>query len=78
MVIRVDKSRKERWVTNEEYWGVVENPIPVSLFRVEFDREPSRITGTISRALLSSNRGKSGDEVRLLPNMAEDFGRTLF
>jgi hypothetical protein len=74
----VDKKREKRRVTDEEYWGVVENPIPVSLFRVEFNREPSRITGTISRAFFSSDGGKSGDEVRLLPNMAEDIGRALF
>lgn len=30
-------------ITKEEDGGIVKDPIPIALFRIEFEREPSRI-----------------------------------
>lgn len=56
-------------VSQEEDGRVVEDPVPIALIRVEFDREATRVTGAICRSLLSTNRGEACDTLRLLADI---------
>ena len=48
------------WISNEENGGVVANQIPVSIFSIEFDSKPARITSSVSTTRLSTCDNKNG------------------
>ena len=48
------------WIANEEYWGIVKDPVPVSFLSPEFDRKATRIARGIGRSVLSSD-GREAD-----------------
>lgn len=54
-LLGVDEEGEVGRVTDEEDGSVVVDPVPVAFLCVEFDGEAARITGSIGRALLSTN-----------------------
>lgn len=54
-LLGVDEEGEIGGITDEKDGGVVVNPVPVTLICIEFDGEAAGITGSVSRALLSTN-----------------------
>jgi len=70
-------NRKLAWISQEEDWCVVEDPIPVTLIGIELDREATRIPRAIGRTLLASNGGEACNTLRLLANFRQHINRRL-
>lgn len=77
-LLGVDEVWELLWVSDEEDWGVVSNQIPVSFFSVEFDSETSWISLGISRSLLTSDSGESGEDGGSLTNSVEELCLAVF
>ena len=58
-------------VAKEEDGGVVEDPVPVALLGIEFDREAARISGGVRRTLLAAHGREASNALGLLPNTRE-------
>jgi hypothetical protein len=70
-LLSVDEVRELGGVSDEEDGGVVENPVPVTLLGPELDGEASRVTGSVRRAGLSSDGGKSDRSANFGANAGE-------
>ncbi len=64
-------------VTEEEDGGIVEHPVPIAFFGVEFYREASWVSGGVWRTLLTTHSGKTSHTLGLLPNTIEHIHRSL-
>lgn len=53
-LLRVDKDREFGGVAEEEDWSIIEHPIPIAFFGIEFHGETSWISGRVWTALLTS------------------------
>ena len=49
-LLGVDERHEHKRVPNEEDRGIIANQIPVTLFCIELDGEPSRIANSVGRA----------------------------
>ena len=70
-LLSVDEVREFRWVAKEEDRRVVEDPIPVTLFRPEFNREASGVASRTSGPMI--NHGKLTEN-----RLSYSLGRTTF
>jgi hypothetical protein len=68
----MDEIRKLQRILNEEDGDVVSNDIPVALFRVKLDREPTDISHSICRAAAAQNCAESREERRTTGRVAEN------
>lgn len=64
------------WVTQEEYWCVVGNNIPVAILGAKFDRKASRIAGAVVGPGLSTNGREAHRNRAFLSLLREDVGRS--
>lgn len=76
-LLGVNKERKLGGIPEEEDGRIVEYPVPISVFGVEFERKSSRIPRAIWRTLLSTDRREACNALRLLADFAEHIGRAL-
>ena len=67
----MDEVRELGGVPDEEDGGVVEDPVPVTLLGPELDGKTSRVTGSVRRAGLSSDGGKSDGSANFGANAGE-------
>lgn len=66
--LSVDEEGELGWVSKEEDWGVVEDPIPVALFSVEFEGKPSRVSCSVRGSLLAADGREPTDKLGFLTN----------
>ena len=73
-LLGVDEVRELLGVPDEEDGRVVAGHVPVALLGVELDGEASGVSFRVSRALLASNSGESGEDGRPFAYGLERFG----
>lgn len=61
-LLRVDKVREFCWVSQEEDWSIVGDPVKVAFGCSELDREASRVTGRVGRSALTADGGESDSD----------------
>jgi hypothetical protein len=74
-LLGMDEMRELGGITDEEDWGVVEDPVPVSFVSTEFDSEASGITGGIGRSAFTTNRRESDSGLDLLARCVQELIR---
>lgn len=57
-LLGVNKMRELGGVSDEEDWGVVEHPVPVTVVGLQLDRKSTRVASSISRSNLASYGGE--------------------
>jgi hypothetical protein len=62
-------------IANEEVNDRGPHQVPIALLGEEFDRESTRVTGSIGRSFLSADGGKPNKNGCLFANVAEEVGR---
>lgn len=73
-LLSVDEVREFGRIADKEDGGIVANHVPVAFFGVEFDGETTRITGSISATLFTTNSGESSEDRSTLANVAQELG----
>ena len=70
-LLGVDEEWKLGWVAEEEDWGVVVDPVPVTFLCVELDGETAWVASGIWRSLLTTDGGKTCHGLSLLSDLVE-------
>lgn len=70
-LLGVDEEWELGWVAEEEDWGVVVDPIPVTFLSIELDGETAWVASGIWRSLLTTDSGEAGDGLGLLADLVE-------
>ena len=76
-LLGVDEDRELGRVTEEENWGIVEHPVPVTLVGVELQSKSTGVTSTVGRSLLTTDGGETSEHVRFLANAFEHVDGSL-
>ncbi len=71
-LLSVDKVREFGRVTDEENWGVIEDPIPVTFLSPEFDGETTRVTSGVGGSGFTTDGGEAGGNTDLLSDTLEE------
>jgi len=58
-LLGVNEMRELGGVSDEEDWGVVEHPVPVTVVGLQLDRKSTRVASSISRSNLTSYGGEA-------------------
>ena len=72
----MNESWELRWVSDEEDWGVVVDPVQVTLLGVELGGETSWVSVGVWGTLLTTNSGESGQGSGTLTDGVEHGGTT--
>lgn len=75
-LLGVDEVGELGRVTKEENRGVVVNKVQVTLLGVQLGGETTRVSGSISRARLTTDSGETGEGLGLLTDGVQEFGAT--
>lgn len=71
-LLRVNEVGELGRVSDEEDWGVVEDPVKVALVCPDLDGEPTGITGSVGRTRLASDGGETDGGACLHASFAEE------
>ena len=77
-LLGVDERHEHKRVPNEEDRGIIANQIPVTLFCVELDGEPSRVAHSVSTASFASDCWKTDGHWRSLTKAIEQVRFAVF
>jgi hypothetical protein len=61
-------------ITKEEDGSVVEYPVEIALVSTNLDGKTTRITGSVCRARLATNRGETNSSARPVANFFKEGG----
>ena len=76
-LLRVDEAGEHDRIVDEEDGSVVADNVPVSLVGVDFDGETARVSDSICRATLTTDRGEAHSQRSLLADLGEDRGAAV-
>lgn len=71
-LLGVDEVRELGRVPDEEDWGVVEDPVPVTFLRPQLDGETTGVTSGVGRSRLATDGGEADGGTNFLANTLEE------